>query len=493
VRAGAGFDAALLRAELSALQGRVVEAEEQLAALWPDAVDAAARVRLTGARVDNLVNGLCRCRDAIRVAREAERQIADPDLRDNVTVKLAYGLHLRGRVTDALRVLEPLLGRAEGHTLVEGCNTGGACLARAGRVTAALEMSERSRVAGALLPEPPRTFRPSTYHVVRCSALLTAGRLVEAQELAFTEYQAALSTGAVNGQAVFALMLARVHLLRGTVTSAGRHAREACDLLRERRWVALVRMALIRTAYASALAGLADDASADLAELDAMGLPPDDLPGAELLRARAWTEVAAGDTTEALAMLRSSAAMARTGGDRVGEAKALHDVARLGEAGEVVDRLAQLARLTQGDLAPARAQHAVALASCDVAGLERAADAFEGMGAWLFAAEAAASAAIVLRRAGDNRRAAAFELRAMAISRRCEGAVSPALRAIDCHALLSSREIEVAGLAAGGMSNREIAARLMLSVRTVENQLQRVYEKLGVSGRTDLAGALASV
>lgn len=493
VRAGGGFDAALLQAEVAALQGRAVEAEEKLAALWPDGVDDEARVRLVGARVDNLVNGLCRCEDAIRVTEEAAPHIADPALRDAVTVKLAYSLHLRGRVTDALRVVEPLLAGAEGQVLVAACNTGGACLARAGRVTGAMEAGERSRVVGASLPEPSRTFRPSTHQAVLCSALLTAGRLEEAERVAFVEYQAALSSGAVNGQAVFSLMLARVHLLRGTVASAARHAREARNVLRERRWVALLRMALIRTAYASALAGSEHDARAALAELDAMGLPADDLPGAELLRARAWTEVAGGDVTGARALLRSSATMARAGGDRVGEAKALHDLARLGEAHEVVGRLAHLARLMQGDLAPARAQHAVALATGDVPGLERAADAFEGMGAWLFAAEAVATAAVALRRAGDNRRAAAHELRTMALARRCEGAISPALRSIRCQALLSSREIEVATMAAAGMSNREIAGRLTLSVRTVENQLQRAYAKLGVACRADLAGALASV
>ncbi|MDQ6726620.1 MAG: LuxR C-terminal-related transcriptional regulator [Actinomycetota bacterium] len=43
------------------------------------------------------------------------------------------------------------------------------------------------------------------------------------------------------------------------------------------------------------------------------------------------------------------------------------------------------------------------------------------------------------------------------------------------------------------MSNREIATRLSLSVRTVENQLQRVYGKLGVARRAELPGALAAV
>lgn len=47
----------------------------------------------------------------------------------------------------------------------------------------------------------------------------------------------------------------------------------------------------------------------------------------------------------------------------------------------------------------------------------------------------------------------------------------------------------MARLAAEGLS-REITARLYLSARTVENHLQRSYEKLGVKGRDELATAL---
>jgi DNA-binding CsgD family transcriptional regulator len=55
---------------------------------------------------------------------------------------------------------------------------------------------------------------------------------------------------------------------------------------------------------------------------------------------------------------------------------------------------------------------------------------------------------------------------------------------------LTLREREVAGLAAAGASNKEIAARLYLSARTVENHLQSAYAKLGVTGRDQLAQAL---
>ena len=44
-----------------------------------------------------------------------------------------------------------------------------------------------------------------------------------------------------------------------------------------------------------------------------------------------------------------------------------------------------------------------------------------------------------------------------------------------------------ATLAADGRSSQQIAEQLVLSVRTVDNHLQHVYAKLGVSSRTELA------
>jgi len=64
------------------------------------------------------------------------------------------------------------------------------------------------------------------------------------------------------------------------------------------------------------------------------------------------------------------------------------------------------------------------------------------------------------------------------------------LRTVPVRNRLTRRETEVARLAASGLSNREIADELIVSVRTVENHLQRAYDKLGVGSRDDLGAAL---
>jgi DNA-binding CsgD family transcriptional regulator len=55
---------------------------------------------------------------------------------------------------------------------------------------------------------------------------------------------------------------------------------------------------------------------------------------------------------------------------------------------------------------------------------------------------------------------------------------------------LTGREREVAELAASGVASKDIADRLFLSVRTVENHLQHAYAKLGLTGREQLEPVL---
>ena len=57
---------------------------------------------------------------------------------------------------------------------------------------------------------------------------------------------------------------------------------------------------------------------------------------------------------------------------------------------------------------------------------------------------------------------------------------------------VSTAQRNWAAMAAAGASSREIAAKLVLSVRTVDNHLQSAYTKLGVTSREELARALGS-
>ena len=57
---------------------------------------------------------------------------------------------------------------------------------------------------------------------------------------------------------------------------------------------------------------------------------------------------------------------------------------------------------------------------------------------------------------------------------------------------MTAQELQIAQLASQGLSNREIGQRLYLSHRTVGTHLYRVFPKLVISTRGELAGALAS-
>ena len=172
------------------------------------------------------------------------------------------------------------------------------------------------------------------------------------------------------------------------------------------------------------------------------------------------------------------------------EAHALHDAARFGRAVDVVDRLEALREIVDGALVETEAAHARALVDDDGPGLDAASRAFSSLSLDLFAAEASAAAARAYRRAGKRASAFAALERARELGARCESAQTPALNWADQPEELTAREREVADLAASQLASREIADRLGITRRTVDNFLGRVYAKLGVSGRQELAEVL---
>jgi DNA-binding CsgD family transcriptional regulator len=73
----------------------------------------------------------------------------------------------------------------------------------------------------------------------------------------------------------------------------------------------------------------------------------------------------------------------------------------------------------------------------------------------------------------------------------CGGAITPAIRSASRPPPLSPRAREIAAMVATGLSNREIASKLLVSVRTVEGHIYRACIKLDVSDRDDLAAIVS--
>ncbi|MFG2550353.1 LuxR C-terminal-related transcriptional regulator [Streptomyces sp. NPDC048581] len=136
-------------------------------------------------------------------------------------------------------------------------------------------------------------------------------------------------------------------------------------------------------------------------------------------------------------------------------------------------------QLAEGRLTGVFAAHADALAQGDGAALDRVAAQLEERGFLLFAAEAHAQA---VRAHRDPRAARTARTRAVALARRCQGARTPALSGLVLGEL-TARQRQIVTLAAAGLSNRQIAEKLTLSVRTVGNHLYSAYARLGASDR----------
>jgi DNA-binding CsgD family transcriptional regulator len=492
IDAGAGFDAALVAAQLACLQGRAEEAHERLTLLAEQATDDARRGVVAVSHLDCLAIYMSRMDEGLRMAEQAETTIADPVWRGEIAARRAVLLLGLEGPRAAMEVAEEVLQHAQGRALVWACMIGSFSAYRLGRLGEALGLSDRGHAAHLALSQPMDWY-PWIHPWLRCEALAAGGRFPEAESLAMEYYQQGLSERSTEAQAFFCWHLATVVGDRGRVQTAARHAREGIALFRELGRPHYVGECMIGLATALALAQRPGEAADTLAALDALEVSETLFKPVELAMARAWAAVAAGAVPTACSLLEEAADEGHRIGDRLGEASALHGLARLGKARTVIARLEEVTGSIEGDLAPARAAHARALVRDDPEGLLLVSEAFQSMGVDLLAAEAAADAAVAWRRSNDSRPAAAAERRAAELASRCEGASTPALQAIGTRAQLTPVERQVARLAAAGRSNKQIAQELFLATRTVENHLQHVYEKLGISGRTQLGDALAFV
>jgi DNA-binding NarL/FixJ family response regulator len=116
-----------------------------------------------------------------------------------------------------------------------------------------------------------------------------------------------------------------------------------------------------------------------------------------------------------------------------------------------------------------------------------AAEEMAAIGALRYAVEAASDAAAAFLSQGrhDSARRAAARARQLHVPD--QGGELPPIDGLDATAVdLTRREAQLVDLAREGLSNAEIADRLVLSVRTVETHLYRGMQKLGIKDRRDL-------
>jgi DNA-binding CsgD family transcriptional regulator len=443
-------------------------------------------LHLAVTRTKNAFWGLCQPDTALAIVSEARLTVTSEPLAEEVVADEAAIWMFSGHPVRALAVLDRLAGN-ELRTRVVRAIVRAPVLAAMGRTAEAVLVAETGFADHLTLGDQLAIAHPATHIVNQAYALAEAGRLSEAQRLAQAGADAVASHRVPIAQYWFALTLGRVSMLQGRLATGRRYFAEAAGLAEANFFAGPRRLALSGLAVACAMLGDSEEAGRSLRTRDE--LPPFGFLGPEQRVADAWTAVARRRPKDGMDQLERAADEAAATGHRSAEAWLLHDLVRIGGQG-VSDRLSQLAGECDSALVSARARHAVATEAQDPRELARAADAFEALGAMLLAAEVVADAAQAFRRTGDQRAATAAARRARDLVAVCEGAATPGL--IHTHSIvpLSRREREIALLAAEGLSSKEIADRLYLSVRTVNNHLQNIYSKLGVSSRVDMAKAL---
>jgi DNA-binding NarL/FixJ family response regulator len=315
------------------------------------------------------------------------------------------------------------------------------------------------------------------------------GELERAYQLAEWLRGVALRDGLLDATAVFGVILGEVLLRQGRVGSAARIFQDSSGLLVERDHFGYRPWALAGLARAKALCGEPESASVLLDEArrtKAISRHFD----VSLYLAEFEINRLSGRTDAAIETVRAGVAWARQAGMVGEEAQALAAWLRIAPSEEITQRLSELASVTESEFVTSLATYARAAFAEDAATLLAMADRFGDMGAWWLAAEAAAKAATAYEARHESRATKSAAGKAAGYADKCDGG-QPVIDLIAGPVRLTKREREVAILVVAGISTKDIAQRMYLSPRTIENHLHRAYIKLGVTDRATLAAALA--
>jgi DNA-binding CsgD family transcriptional regulator len=234
--------------------------------------------------------------------------------------------------------------------------------------------------------------------------------------------------------------------------------------------------------------GSSGEAAAALAALDKLRRPFR-LLDYERALARAWVAAGQGAVTEAITVVLSAAERAAAIGHFAAEVICLQTATQFGDRASA-PRLRELESIVEGPRVGLAARFAEALRDGDAAQLASVSEEFERLGDLVAAVDANAQAALAYRRQGLRGSALGCSTRAAALAEQC-GASTSALRQAGEPLPLTDREREIVMLIGEGLSNREVAERLTLSVRTVESHIYRAMLKTGTTSRDELAALLA--
>jgi DNA-binding NarL/FixJ family response regulator len=473
-------------AEALADQSRFEEAFAEWKALAALEIDDALRTRAAQSHAAILAFARGRAQEAREVLERTGARVGAADLKEHLaatrTAIDATDLPPERIVAATERVLSgtdlaPFLEHRALFTQFLAANA----LGRFDRV-----LAQRPRaLRAAVRMRATNPFAELYVHINVFYAHLLRADLDAAEALAAERREVHADDPFVAARAYWTYGVGLVQLWRGRVAAATVRLREAGAVLlaydNGTRQAVLFDLAIAR-----ALAGAGEEADRVLAEAEtSRRAPPHTLPGRA--RARAFVRAIRGERSAAREILVESGRGFLADGRPLPAILALHDAVRFGAGVETAQALHRAASRTDGPLLTALADRGLALAKRDAHALDALSERLAALGVLLHAAETARAACESHTKAGNAGAALASRNAFQRLAAQCDGAVFPPLGIGDP---LTRREREVAELAARGASDRAIAARLSLSVRTVNAHLRAVYGKLGVEGRGALRALL---
>jgi DNA-binding NarL/FixJ family response regulator len=488
VSRGGGLAASELLARSLLWQGNAVEAEETLRPFHFDELNDRDLVRWGLARIANLQWSMGDAERAGEVLKMLRGRVSDPGLRRLVDGVASAALLFENQLAQAVALSQHVLSdETASAAAVEWAVFGGAlALALMGRGDEVSAVAKRghaieSRVDGLL------TYL-TAFGEVRALAL--AGEFAAAAKRSAGFVQIS-SAGQHLAWSMANVLVGTVDLARGRFADTVALMEQTVAALTSESAASWSFPARLLLAQSYCVLGRVGPGAKMMAEVRTRYGRHVAVFEPQLRIAEAWLATAEGNVSAAIDLALDAARRAEESGQRAIEMLALHDAVRFGDQSSL-DRLVDIATDVGGRLAAVIAAHAAALRDRDAATILAAAHQFEEIGALLSAADAAAQAAFAFQASDDRRRTVEAAAVANRLAAECGGIRTPALD-IAAHPLpLTMREREIANLVAAGLSNKEIADRLVVSIRTVEGHLYRAGIKLGISAREQLAATIRS-